>query len=335
MKRVLLFLLSVVFLISLAACKNNDFDAYIKAVNKTNEIKRGQQSKDLKMNMDFDMEGLSDEEIKKLSYFKSFNSKFNITFDNDLNKSIGRNYFNFGGLGFDMTFYRNGEKSFIKMPILGKYLLLDESLIDTYLKDEEIDKEEKKCISEKTIKELGEKWIDTIKRDDVFAGKDSVMSTPEGEVKVTEYTIKLTDEQFKKLLTESGDILLKDEKLKETIDEYVRRIREEESDFNFNDAISNFKEGIEESEFENLSYIAFIDIDGYIVKEIIEFSIRFRGQKYEGMNGFEYYLETNSWDIEKDQKFEFPELTKENTMDTDEIDKGIPFIFENLYDNEK
>ncbi|WP_432407616.1 hypothetical protein [Wukongibacter sp. M2B1] len=335
MKRVLLFLLSVVFLISLAACKNDDFDAYIKAVNKTNEIKRGQQSKDLKINMDFDMEGLSDEEIKKLSYFKSLNSKFNITFDNDLNKSIGRNYFNFGGLGFDMTFYRNGEESFIKMPILGKYLLLDESLIDTYLKDEEIDKEEKKCISEKTIKELGEKWIDTIKRDDVFAGKDSVMSTPEGEVKVTEYTIKLTDEQFKKLLTESGDILLKDEKLKETIDEYVRRIREGESDFNFNDAISNFKEGIEESEFENLSYIAFIDIDGYIVKEIIEFSIRFRGQKYEGMNGFEYYLETNSWDIEKDQKFEFPELTKENTMDIDEIDKGIPFIFENLSDNEK
>ncbi|WP_432662927.1 hypothetical protein R9X47_20360 [Wukongibacter baidiensis] len=335
MKRVLLVLLSVILIISLVACKKNDFDAYIKAVNKTNEIKRGQESINYKMNIDFDTEGLTSEEIKDLKYFKNFESKFNLTFDNDLNKTIGRNYFNFGGLGFDMTFYNNGKESFIKMPILGKYLVLDEKLMGNYLEDKDIKNEGKECISEKTIEELGQNWIDTIKRDDVFAGKDSVMTTPEGEVKVTEYTIKLTGEQFKKLLTESGDILLKDKELKETIEAYVRKSVKEELDFNFNDAISNFKEAIKESKFENLSYIAFIDIDGYIVKEKIEFNIRFTGEKHEGMNGFEYYLEMNRWDIEKEQEFKFPELTEENTMDTDEIDQGIPFMFESLFEKKE
>ncbi len=334
MKRVFLILLSVVLIISLVACKKNDFDSYIKAVNKTNEITRGQQAINFKMNIDFDTVGLSSEEIKDLSYFKNFQSKFNLTFDNDSNKTIGRNYFNFGGLGFDMTFYNNGEKSFIKMPILGKYLVMDEKLMGNYLKDKDVENEEE-CISENTIEELGQKWIDTIKGEDVFAGKDSVMTTPEGEVKVTEYTIKLTGEQFKKLLTESGDILLNDKKLKETIEEYVRKAAKEEFDFDFDEVMNNFKEGIEESEFENLSYIAFIDIDGYIVKEKMEFNIRFIGEKYEEMNGFEYYLETNRWDIEKEQKFEFPELTEENTMDNDDIDQGVPFMFESLFDKKE
>lgn len=335
MKRVLLILLSVLLIISLVACTKNDFDAYVRAVKKTDEIKRGQQSMDLKMSMDFNTEGLSIEEIKDLSYFKNLQSKFNLTFDNDLNTTIGRNYFNFGGLGFDVTFYDNGEERFIKMPILGKYLVIDENLVNNYFEDKEIKKEGKEYISEKTIEQLSRKWINTIKREDVFTGKDSVMTTPEGEVKVTEYIIKLTEEQFKKLLTESGDILLNDEKLKKAIEEYVKKSGKEEYDFNFDEAIGKFREGIEEGEFEGLSYTAFMDIDGYIVKETIEFNIRFSGEKYERMNGFEYYLEVNRWDIEKEQEFEFPELTEENIMDTDEIDQGIPFMFESLFEKKE
>lgn len=327
LKRILLILLSVILIVSLIGCKKNDFEDYIKSVNKTNEIRKGQQSMNFKINMDFNTKGLSNEEIKNMNYFKSFESQFNLTYDDDLKKTIGRNYFNFGGLGFDVTFYYDGEKSFIKMPIIGKYLVLDEKFMDNYSPDMNTDKE---FISEETIEEMKKKWLSIVKREDVFAGKDSAMTTPNGEVKVTEYTIKLTGEQFKNLMIDSTDILLKDEVLRETIEEYIEKSGEKDIDLDIDEVLNDFREGMKESEIENLSYVAYIDIDGYIVKEEIRYNMKFTGNNFDKVNGFEYYLETNRWDIEKEQQFEFPELTKENTLDPDEIEQGVPFMFEDI-----
>jgi len=116
--------------------------------------------------MDFNTEGLTPEEIKDLNYFKNFEIKFNLTFYDVLKNTIGRSYFNFGGLGFDAVFYNDGEKSFIKMPIIGKYMVLDEKLMENYRVDKDVENKEKECISEKTIEELKNKWIAMIKKDD-------------------------------------------------------------------------------------------------------------------------------------------------------------------------
>ena len=332
MKKILLIVLSLVLIISLVACKKNDFEAYMKAVNKTVEIKRGQQSINYKMNIDFDTEGLTEEEIKDLNYFKNFESQFNLTYDDELKKSIARNYFNFGGLGFDSVFYFDGEKSFIKMPIIGKYLILDEELLEDYMEDTESTNNEKEYISKEAIEEVEQKWLDMINREDVFAGKDSIMSTPDGEVKVTEYTIKLTGEEFKNVINESADILLNDEILRETIQEYIEKSVDDEIDFDLDEVIEDFKKGMEYSEIKDISYIAYIDIDGYIVKENIEFEMGFKNSEEHRMNSFKYFLETNRWGIEKEQEFNFPELTEDNTLDPDEADQGIPFMFENIFE---
>lgn len=334
-KRILLVVLAFALIIFSTACKKNDFEAYVKAVNKTNEIKRGQKSLDFKMNMDFNTEELTSEEIKDLNYFRNFEAKFNVTFDDELKKTIGRNYFNFGGLGFDAAFYNDGEKSFIKMPIVGKYIVLDEKFMENHIKDKDDEYKENKCISDKTIEELESKWVTMIKRENVFAGKESVMTTPDGEVKVTEYTIKLTGEQFKKLLDESIDILLGDEALKETIKEYADKSGYAEADFNFDKALNNLKKSLKGSEIGNLFYTAYMDIDGYIIKENIEFDISFIGEEFNGLDGLKYSLETNLWSIEKEQKFDFPQLTDENTLNNDEIDQGIPFMFESIFEKKE
>lgn len=329
MKRRLLILLSIILIVTLIGCQKNDFEDYIQSIKKTSEIRKGQQSMDIKINMDFDTEGLSSEEIKDINYFKNFESQFNLIYDDEADKTIARNYYNFGGIGFDTTFYDNGEKRFIKMPIIGKYLVLDEVFMDNYSKDTD---EKNKYISEQTIEELKNKWLTTIKKDDVFVSKASFMTTPNGEVKVTKYTVNLTGEQFKNLLSKSTDILQKDEILKETVEEYINKGRKKHKISDVDKLLNNFKESLKESEIKNLSYVAYIDIDGYIVKEEIKFDIKFVGNKLDKINGFEYYLDINRWDIEKNQEFEFPELTKENTLAPDEIEQGVPFMFENIFD---
>jgi hypothetical protein len=315
--------------VSLIGCQRNDFEDYIQSIKKTREIEKGQQSMDMKMNMDFDTEGLSSEEIKDINYFKSFESQLNLIYDNEADKTIARNYYNFGGIGFDTTFYDDGEKRFIRMPIIGKYLVLSEEFTDNYSKDVDGKNE---YISKKTIEDIRNKWLTTIKSDDVFVSKDSFMTTPNGEVKVRKYTVNLTGEQFKNLLSESTDILLKDELLKETIEEYINKGRKKHKISDVSKLLNDFKEGLKKSKIDNLSYVAYIDIDGYIVKEEIKFDLKFIGSDFYNINGFKYGLEINRWDIESEQKFEFPEFTKENTLDPEEIEQGIPFMFENIFD---
>ena len=82
---------------------------------------------------------------------------------------------------------------------------------------------------------------------------------------------------------------------------------------------------------ENLSYIAYVDIDGYIVNEIIDISLKTIDAEKEGIIGINYYLDIKTWDINKEQKFEFPTLTDENTIKTDEMKENMPSGIEDYF----
>lgn len=334
MKKVFVIFLSIILIISLTACGKNDFEAFINASNKTSNIKKGQEDLTLNLNLDFNTEGLSSEQLKELNYFKSIEARFNTAYDKELEKTISRTYFNFGGLGFDVNFYDNGEKSFIKMPIIGDYMLIDEELKGNFTQDMEAEGAEGEFISEEAFKAIKDKWLNIIKRDDVFAGKDSVMTTPDGEVKITEYSIKLTDEDFKTFLNESIDIIMDDKNLKENITKYIKLDNEGKEEINIQEFFDSFEKSLEQSKIKNLKYKAYIDIDGYIIKEVLDFHIKFEDMSMNRMKELKYSFEINRWSIEKEQKLEFPELTEENILDPEEVDQGVPFIFENVLEKE-
>ncbi len=332
MKKILLIALSFALITSLAACAVNDFEAYMTSLDKTTNIVRGQQSMNFGMDIDFDTTGLTTDEIKELNYIKNFHSEFNLTYDDEVKKIIARNYLNFGGLGFDTVLYDDGEKTFIKMPVVGKYLVLDEDFLQRYIDDANNGEQ---YISNKSIEEIQKKWVDAINRDDVFSGKESIMSTPDGDVKVTEYTIKLTGEEFKNIINESANILASDEILRNTIESYIEKRADDKINIEYHKILKNFKQAMEEGEIKDLKYIAYIDIDGYIVKENIEFEMKFNSSDENKIKSFKYFLETNLWAIEKEQEFDFPELTEDNTLDPNDAEQGVPFIFENILKDEE
>ena len=330
MKRFLLIIIALMLAVSFAGCSADSLGDYKKAADKTDQIKKGQTAGEFSVEVDFNTDGMTEEQIKELNYFKNMKGSFNIAFDDDTEQGVFRNYLNFGGLGFDFDMFVNKEEVFMKLPVIGKYMRLEDMQAPMLRSQEALDIQ---IISRETQKGISEKWLGMLKQEDIFRGKDIVLTTPDGEVKTTEYTIKLNDSQIKSLAADSLDMLSRDEKLKENYEEYIKKNVEMMEDTSFEKLFEDVKNNMKDYTVEGFSYTAHVDIDGYIVSERIEVSLKVNDAKPATATRLSYKLDIKNWDINKDQRFEFPVLTEENTLDMEEMDKSMPFMMEDLFRN--
>lgn len=332
MKRKITIILTLLLisLMLLTACNTNNLAEYKKAFDKTEGITKGQTLGEFTITTEINQDGLTAEEMKELNYVKDMESSFSVMFDESAEKKIIRNYMNFGGLGYDFEVYINREEMSLKLPVVGKYLRIDEKMIS---ENEEYYHAGAKIISDGTKTEFTKKWLSLMNQEDVFKGKNIVLTTPDGEVKTTEYTIKLNDEQLKTLVKDSAEILLKDESLKAFYEKNINinTGTEEIVNKSFEEVINDILRGAEEFNVENFSYKALVDIDGYIVNQIIDISLKAIDAQREGVIGIHYNLDIKTWDINKDQNFEFPVLTDDNTINTDEMKENMPAGMEDYF----
>jgi Tfp pilus assembly protein PilV len=327
MKKIVAILLIAVIVLSLTACNTNNLAEYKKAFEKTDQIAKGQLSAEFSTVMDYNTTGLSSEEIKELNYYKDMNGSFNVVYDDGAEKAILRNYMNFGGLGYDFDLYINGKEVSMKLPVVGKYIKLNEiqnSTTNQYDFEQSI-------VSEETMKAISDKWVGLMKEENVFKGKDIILTTPDGEVKTTEYTLTLTDEQIKLFVSECVELAQKDESLKQFYDNYVK-IKINDKELSFEETIKSFKENIENYKVENFNYTALVDIDGFIVNEDISYSIKAVKEDLL-LRGTDFNMNLKTWDINKEQSFDFPVLTEENTIDVNNKEE-MPDMMKDLFKNE-
>jgi hypothetical protein len=219
MKRnIALIVVLLITVLAVTGCGNNSLGDYKKAVDKTDQIVKGQNSAEFSTTLDFNTEGMTPEAINELNYYKNMSGSFRSVFDSSSNQGIYRNYMNLGGLGFDFDLYQNDDEIFAKLPIVGKYMRLD----DMMKKAGQSTEKPSKLISEDTMKALGAEWVGMLKQEDVFKGKDIVLTTPDGEVKTKVYTITLNDAQVKSLEENALAILSKDENLKANFEALIK-----------------------------------------------------------------------------------------------------------------
>lgn len=328
MKKLLSILLIALLVLSLAACNTDNLVEYKKALEKTEQLAKGQMSGEISMIMDFKTDDMTAEEIKDLNYFNKMEGSFNVSFDEEAEKSIFRNYMNFGGLGFDFDMFIDGEEIIMKLPVVGKYIDITNLQSTAQINEEDFDEQ---IISDETLKAITDKWVGLMKEDDVFKGKDIILTTPDGEVKTTEYTITLSDEQIRTLVTESAAIAAKDETLKQFYDEYVK-VKIDGEEITFDEMIKAIEDNAEDYMVDNFKYTALVDIDGYIVNENIVFKIKSTNEDLM-LKGIDYNMDIKTWDINKDQTFEFPVLTDENTIKPDNMDE-LPDLMKDMFKSE-
>jgi len=313
--------------VTAAGC-GNSLEDYKKAVEKSSQIEKAQISGEFTVNLEFNTEGLNPEEIRELSYYKNMSGSFRGVFDKSREMEIYRNYMNMGGLGFDFELYKNGEEKFIKLPIIGKYMKLD----DLMRKAEQSPGEPAKMISEETAKALEREWTEILKEENVFKGKDIILTTPDGEVKTTVYTITLNESQLTELKGKVKAILEEDEHLRGNFNSFIKKAADSSGADDPDRHAEEVWNQIFADTVESFQFTAYVDIDGYIVNETIELKTRRpRPEKWE-QESFHFKLDIRKWDINKDQEFNFPELTEENMLKAEELDKNMPSLFINLFE---
>ena len=334
MKRKIIFMAAflIILILFITSCNTNNLIEYKKAAEKTEQITKGQTAGEFTMTTEINPDGLTAEEIKELNYIKDMDGSFSVVFDDEEEKAIIRNYLNFGGLGYDFEVYVNGEEVSIKLPVVGKYLRIDEEMIS---ESEQYYDTGNQIISEETKKEFTKKWISLMNEEDVFKGKNIVLTTPDGEVKTTEYTIKLSDEQIKTLLKECAQILSEDEALKLFFEKNISvNVGETEGELEqktFEEILDVIISRAEKFKVENFSYTAHVDIDVMPGKRGCLDALKTIDAEKEGIIGINYNLDIKTWDINKEQKFEFPILTDENTIKTDEKKDNMPAVMEDYF----
>lgn len=331
MKKLAVAILALLMAAVLIGCSLDSLEGYKKAAEKTEQIKKGRTDGEFLLVMDFNTEGMTEEQIRELNYFKNIKGSFNTAYDDEQKKEVFRNYLSFGGIGFDYDLFINGEEIFVKLPVIGKYMRIDD-IQAPITKDQKKGKAE--LIDPETKDAINDKWLKLLQKEDIFKGSSTVLTTPDGEVKATEYTIRLNDEQIKSLAEYSIDMLSRDEKLEERFGKYIRENVKHHKDVSLKKLLSDMKENINKYTVESFGYTAYVDIDGYIVNEIVEITLKVNSAEAAAMNGLSYKLDIKNWDINKAQKFDFPELTDENTVDIDSINQSMPFNIEVLFNDE-
>jgi hypothetical protein len=258
---------------------------------------------------------------------------FRFAFDESRNQGIYRNYLNLGGLGFDLDIYQNGEELYARLPIIGKYIKMNDLLEKTreIKANGESGEPPSKMISDKTLEAIKGAWVGMLQEKDVFKGKDIVLTTPDGEVKTTVYTITLSDSQFKAFEEKAINILSEDENLRSSFKELKGRYRNHADGADYNEFVSKIKEYIMKDTLGSFRYTAYVDIDGYIVNETIEMTIERDAKETGEPESIDFNLEIKNWDINKDQTLEFPELTEENTLKAEDLDQTMPSSFKDLF----
>jgi len=133
-------------MLSLTACNTNNLAEYKKALDKTEQITRGQTQVEFSSNVDINTEGMSAETIRELDYYKDMKGSFNVAFDEEAEKSIFRSYINFGGLKYvalvDIDGYIVSENIEFHIKAEDKSLIIREVDYKLNVKNWDINKEQ-------------------------------------------------------------------------------------------------------------------------------------------------------------------------------------------------
>lgn len=316
MKKILFFLMVV--LLTLTACATDDLGNYKKAIEKTGEIDKGRMNLSIRTTLDFNKEGLSDREIRDLSYFDEMEFALDVQYDksSEKEKVIAKSYYNFGGMGFDMSFYFNEDEAYMKMPIIDKYMSL---------KDFETKEYENKFDCEtydKVLQPLLNKWNELLREENVFKGKKTYVLTSEGQIKTTTYTIEASEEQLKAL----GDELIRVVKEEGVIDSLIQESMNNNNfsgieEIDSEEVIRHMEAYIERMVLDSFKGTAYVDFDGRLIKEVYEVSINWKDAKKGEPISVNVKYENTYNHLGEEQVFEFPKIKADQWIDFEYLDQ--------------
>jgi hypothetical protein len=186
-------------------------------------------------------------------------------------------------------------------------------------------------------------WTESVK-DEIIANEgNSFESTPEGDIKVNQLSLELTDQKAKNILDNIFNIISQNEAIKKFSNEMAIRffdgeVSEEETKEGvegFFDKLADLNEEINDSfTINKLKLTAKIDKDMYIIDEMLEGELIIKdGTEGEAVLSFE--INTTRWDIDRDIKIDIPKINENEIISGDEADDFLNDFFMKIKGDKK
>lgn len=337
-KRTVVVFITLIFAMSLASCSmfGSTTEKYLKALKNTQNAKTMQSKTEQKIKVDY-----SKASDKVKSFFKD-NKLDEITInvddsmDNRNNKAEESLFFSAGEIIASIKMYVDGDNVYLNAPVAGsedKYFRLSpqDGGLFTEEGNEYFDS------YDKFYKEMYEVWKNSVEGEILSSEGTSIQTTPDGDIKVTQLSLSLTDEKVKDILMKLAGLISQNEEMKkayinmskEFIPETEDRDKAEKSIKEFLDNLPGKIEGINDKfVLEKLKLTAKIDKDYYIIDEILEADLVI---KHEGELKISFYTHITRWNIDRDINVNIPEIHEDQIMQSKDIDKEISGDFKKMF----
>lgn len=311
----LIVMFSLIGLMSTGCMSAADYESYMNAVIKTDEIRKGISTMEVSVENTLNqalMDQLTQDERETFEKMKSI--KVNITnrFDLEQKQSIMDVYLYYNQLGTDIKVFKPSENElYLKLPYLEGVFDIREGF--------DVNQMDTDKISGFT-KEVASQWNAMLEVENIFVGEKTIIENEDGEVKSTMYTVKPTVAQLDAFMRSlRTSVLSHQEELKIFLEEMnmagsdISKL----DDATYEDLVNAIFDSITITRYEETAYV---DVDGYIIDEKMVIELQ-----YESSENVNHIFETQrievhhqNWDIEKSQEFDFEFLDQLERLDMNE-----------------
>ncbi len=327
-RRIKLSFLVVLFFVFISGCSGTPYETFQQAMEQTDEISKGKSKFSLDLNLEFkessDTESLKPLDLEKLEVQHQF----------DKTRSLSQStiFTKVNEFGFDLKIYQDGSQFYMVSPLFPKIFILNEQQFS----DEGHAQYDKPFLTEETVKQLNKLWGSILTDENVTQLGTIILTTPDGDVKATEYQLNLTSDILSPVLLKTIDILSGDPVLNEQIEQGFNQYRPDSHQSISAQEIWQFNRNwIENATIGPVSYLAYIDRDGYIIEEKLDVQIEGGSEgasvgtdqlKMVPIKSVAFTFHLQRWDIEKDVDIQLPQVTEENSMTFERFEEDNPFI---------
>lgn len=299
-----LIVLTLAAAVLLTGCFQNDYEAFAEANALTQDIEQGAVQHDVRLNLDLETQGT---EGPAQNIWRDVRLTWTERFDRKDERAQHDIYLNLGGLGFDAVVHERKEETLVHLPGTGSYLKPFEEETEQaqtfHIGTRTFDVASAGGEFERIGNRIAALWMDTLRQDNVFRREEVLIDTPAGLVKSDRYAIEMDEE----LLAFSQGVF-------EILKEEEMLPKDAQLD------VSNL-------EVETFTVHAYVDLDGYVVKEEVELEIIGRDPVFRGLD---MTWETLRFDIEEPQSLAWPDVSEEEFLSNEQLSQESPALFDLL-----
>lgn len=304
-KRAAGLVLIMTLIMTAAGCSGGAYDKLKKAESKTDAAVTGVTTTRITLENDFDTANLTVEELKMVNYMKKFTYEGTARFDHGLGQMASDLYLSMGGIGFDAEIYSFGGETYVKLPVMKKYMNVKDLMkVEGVKASTEAQGE---FLSEAALEKLGDIWSSVATPDNVKKTGSALLRTDSGDLKTTRYRVEVDPEVVQAALIESARVI-------------TENLAAKNSETDFSAAMGEMTK----IEIDEVSMISEISSSGYVVRDDVV--IRYHQPGLTTSIRVEIIRDK----LDESVELSMPEITASELYTSEELDREMPGALDDL-----